>query len=292
MCPAPNCKFILECTINSEHNDVECLCSHRCCFECKENAHAPCSCHQLKLWNELRTTEGENTTWIMANTKKCPKCKVNIEKNQGCMHMTCRQCRHEFCWLCKRNWRGHNRCNKPTDVVEEEKDAKVAKTKLERFEWHYSRWESHRGSWKNAKGRSHATAANIVALLKLVKNKEYKDVEFIQHAWEVVVLCRSVVQYTYPLGYYLRDNTKEKTLFIYHQGELEWFTDMLQELLESNERNIELLTNPKLRIKILAMTKSVKTFRDNLVNYITNNVANNPLLENYTREVSGTSIKF
>jgi len=299
-CPAPNCRYILEFTSTSESNDVECWCGHRSCFECKETAHAPCSCNQLKRWNELKESEGENRTgntaamWITANTKKCPNCKVNIEKNQGCMHMTCRQCRHEFCWLCKGDWKGHNRCNKPAEVIQSENQAKQAKAELERFAWYFTRWESHRSSWKNAKGKSHQS----IALLKEnFPYKPYKDMEFIQHAWDVVVLCRNVLQHTYTLGFYLRDNTKEKKLFQYHQGELEWFTDLLQEKLESNESNNQLLSNTKLRIKILSMTKSVKTFRENLVNYITANVANNPLLEDYhkgadERKSEAISFKF
>lgn len=35
-------------------------------------------------------------------SKKCPGplCGANIEKNKGCDHMTCRKCKHEFCWVC------------------------------------------------------------------------------------------------------------------------------------------------------------------------------------------------
>merc|ERR1719320_1097450 len=133
MCPAPNCKYILESTSNSESTDVECTCGHRSCFECKGDAHAPCSCNQLRKWVKLYSAEGENTTWIMANTKKCPKCRVNIEKNQGCMHMTCRQCRHEFCWLCKGDWKNHSACNKTDQVKKQEHDAKQSQNKLERY---------------------------------------------------------------------------------------------------------------------------------------------------------------
>lgn len=45
--------------------------------------------------------------YINRNTKKCPGCKVNIEKNEGCNHMTCRQCKHEFCWICFVDWKTH-----------------------------------------------------------------------------------------------------------------------------------------------------------------------------------------
>lgn len=36
--------------------------------------------------------------WMIAHTKNCPNCTVPIEKNEGCNHMTCKHCRHEFFW--------------------------------------------------------------------------------------------------------------------------------------------------------------------------------------------------
>ena len=57
-------------------------------------------CETIKKWLIKNSAESENLNWIIANTKPCPKCKRPIEKNQGCMHMTCSQCKHQFCWLC------------------------------------------------------------------------------------------------------------------------------------------------------------------------------------------------
>ena len=37
---------------------------------------------------------------LVRTTKQCPKCRTAIEKNDGCDHMTCKSCSHEFCWLC------------------------------------------------------------------------------------------------------------------------------------------------------------------------------------------------
>ncbi|OQR82047.1 hypothetical protein THRCLA_23251 [Thraustotheca clavata] len=35
------------------------------------------------------------------NTQPCPKCNAMIEKNEGCKHIACAQCFHEFCWVCR-----------------------------------------------------------------------------------------------------------------------------------------------------------------------------------------------
>ncbi|CAD0093066.1 unnamed protein product [Aureobasidium mustum] len=37
-------------------------------------------------------------------TMPCPKCKVRIEKDGGCDHMTCVQCQYEFCYQCSANY--------------------------------------------------------------------------------------------------------------------------------------------------------------------------------------------
>ena len=40
-------------------------------------------------------------------TDLCPNCDVHIQKNGGCVHMTCSKCHYQFCWLCKQQWIGH-----------------------------------------------------------------------------------------------------------------------------------------------------------------------------------------
>ena len=87
--------------------DVACTCGAMYCFSCKQEAHRPVDCDTVKTWQLKNSAESENLTWIMANTKPCPSCGTNIQKNQGCMHMTCSKCRHEFCWLCGGKWATH-----------------------------------------------------------------------------------------------------------------------------------------------------------------------------------------
>lgn len=68
---------------------------------------------------DLSEQEIGNMLWLEANTKKCPKCKASTEKNEGCNHMTCKRCRHEYCWICMQPWSLHSnstggffRCNR------------------------------------------------------------------------------------------------------------------------------------------------------------------------------------
>ena len=88
---------------------------------------AQVDCETVGRWILKNSAESENLNWILAHTKQCPKCKRPIEKNQGCMHMTCSQCRFEFCWLCQGAWAEHgertggfyacNRCADPPSCI-------------------------------------------------------------------------------------------------------------------------------------------------------------------------------
>jgi len=64
-----------------------------------------------------------NLVWKFKNTKPCPTCNTAIEKNQGCQHVICTQCRTDFCWLCLgiHNHRAHNPCI-PADPWKAEKE--------------------------------------------------------------------------------------------------------------------------------------------------------------------------
>ena len=96
-CPAAGCDKV---AMGSGITTVRCSCSNPFCFRCGEEAHDPCSCTQLSEWATKCMNESETANWILANTKKCPKCNTRIEKNQGCNHMNCKLCKYEFCWIC------------------------------------------------------------------------------------------------------------------------------------------------------------------------------------------------
>lgn len=52
----------------------------------------------------------ENTAY--RGTRKCPGCGVRTFRYTGCNHMTCSQCRAEWCWVCGQKWRSsHYGCS-------------------------------------------------------------------------------------------------------------------------------------------------------------------------------------
>ncbi|KAI8566981.1 hypothetical protein RHMOL_Rhmol02G0085700 [Rhododendron molle] len=107
-CPAPGCEYAVEFVVGSGGYDVACSCSYGFCWNCTEEAHRPVDCSTVAKWIMKNSAESENMNWILANSKPCPKCKRPIEKNQGCMHMTCTPpCKFEFCWLCLGAWTDH-----------------------------------------------------------------------------------------------------------------------------------------------------------------------------------------
>ena len=143
-CPNVSCDYCCEREDQGRMlYEVTCECGTIFCFMCGQFAHKPCDCETAKLWAEKANAESENVTWIAANTKSCPKCARSIEKNQGCNHMTCSQCRYEFCWVCMGDWKSHGsatggyyKCNlyeekkKDAGFASEEAKRENAKTEL------------------------------------------------------------------------------------------------------------------------------------------------------------------
>ena len=78
-------------------------CKFKTCFVCRTPAHPTMTCLQYQAFLVAEQTPADVGTinWIKKNTTRCPPpCNIPIEKNDGCDHMTCTQCKAEWCWLC------------------------------------------------------------------------------------------------------------------------------------------------------------------------------------------------
>jgi hypothetical protein len=98
-CPSPDCKFYFI-------NESTCAlpitcgqCNKQYCNACLINHDEQILCDQARINNQTPESQANNT-WKETHSKQCPRCKINIEKNHGCDHMTCNSCRYEFCWIC------------------------------------------------------------------------------------------------------------------------------------------------------------------------------------------------
>jgi hypothetical protein len=87
-----------------------CLSGHRFCLQCLKPHHSGFCVDEDEERRKLLTKD----------QKLCPWCKVIINKNGGCNHMTCTHCNNHFCWLCLRTftrseqWVHHDGCQQFT----------------------------------------------------------------------------------------------------------------------------------------------------------------------------------
>jgi len=93
-------------------------CQHVFCRLCQKpwttdavtHADQDCDAYEKARQEQLdpANLEALSMALIASNSKPCPECKVNTEKNGGCDHITCQNvqanCTHEWCWVCLRAW--------------------------------------------------------------------------------------------------------------------------------------------------------------------------------------------
>mmetsp|Transcript_7950 Transcript_7950/g.20752 ORF Transcript_7950/g.20752 Transcript_7950/m.20752 type:complete len:460 (-) Transcript_7950:512-1891(-) len=134
-CEGLNCDRVFKRTYKSGF--VTCTkCLHATCLECLKQAHFPLSCEETRVWQKKEHDDSQTYTWLDVHTKSCPKCGSRIEKNGGCQHMTCRKCKHQFCWECMQPWEGHAnsfRCGVKEDVAQGAVSAEEKIRQLQRY---------------------------------------------------------------------------------------------------------------------------------------------------------------
>lgn len=101
-CPSTSCGVFIppRTRVDPKHPfEVECkMCKTRVCTTCKRAAHRlgqDCP-DDWELDAVLKM--GEKSGW-----RRCYKCRMLVELNTGCTHMTCR-CKAQFCYICGAVW--------------------------------------------------------------------------------------------------------------------------------------------------------------------------------------------
>lgn len=250
---------------------VDCGHGHFFCWHCVREAHAPCSCELWSNWlkkiaemmpkipttkdiSECPETETiANTLWLVTNSKSCPNCKSPIQKNEGCNHMKCTKCKHEFCWLCLEQWKKHSsatggyfRCNR-FEIVQkvESESAKVVSeasiknaqvVELNCFLHYYSRFKNHENSYKFEEpllstAKDKMTALALAAMETAATSAENADTSFIKDAVHELLNARRVLRASYPYGFYLAGNKDKKAIFESMQTEVEEATEALSQMV-------------------------------------------------------------
>jgi ariadne-1 len=220
--------------------EVECTCGTTWCFGCGTDAHLPVSCDIVKKWEEKSRDEGQDTAWIRVNTKLCPKCANPIEKNGGCMHMTCRRpggCGHEFCWICMENWNGHKTCNGEAETANDVKEKSMAKSSLMRYAHFFDHYVENHKAQQFAANEQTIRMRDVADTICLVNGPAFKisDVDFMFKAVREIVACRRFLKWTYAFAFFKNFPKKEKDFFEYQQGQLQGTLERLCDIMENTQ---------------------------------------------------------
>ncbi|KAM3854465.1 cullin-9-like [Vipera latastei] len=201
-------------------------CSWISCFSCNfPEAHYPASCSHMSQWMddggfyEGMTVEAQSKHLAKLISKRCPSCQAQIEKNEGCLHMTCAKCNHGFCWRCLKPW-------KPTHKDYYNCSAMVSKAARQekRFQDYNERCIFHH--------KAKEFAMNLRSRVSTVSDvPQIRTLTFVVDACKVLEQARKVLAYSCIYSYYNQDT--EKMDIMEQQSEnLELHTNALQILLE------------------------------------------------------------
>uniref|UniRef100_A0AAR2KR47 Cullin-9 n=1 Tax=Pygocentrus nattereri TaxID=42514 RepID=A0AAR2KR47_PYGNA len=204
-------------------------CSKCCwssCFSCNfPEAHYPASCSHMSQWMddggyyEGMSMEAQSKHLAKLISKRCPSCQAQIEKNEGCLHMTCAKCNHGFCWRCLKPW-------KPTHKDYYNCSAMVSKAARQekKFQDYNERCTFHNQAKDFAINLENKVSSINEAL-------QMKSLTFVIDACKILAQARKVLAYSCVYSYYNQDT--EKMDIMEQQTEaLDLHTNALQILLE------------------------------------------------------------
>ncbi|XP_066033732.1 cullin-9 isoform X2 [Chamaea fasciata] len=201
-------------------------CSWISCFNCNfPEAHYPASCSHMSRWvdddgyYEGMTSEAQSKHLAKLISKHCPNCQAQIEKNEGCLHMTCAKCNHGFCWRCLKPWRPNH------------KDYYNCSAMVSKAAWQEKRFQDY-----NERCTFHHQAREFAISLRnsissIREMPKIRNLTFVLDACKVLEQARKVLAYSCVYSYYNQD-TESMDIVEQQTESLELLTNALQILLE------------------------------------------------------------
>ncbi|XP_075219801.1 E3 ubiquitin-protein ligase ari-2 isoform X2 [Lycorma delicatula] len=224
-CPGLNCQVVLRSKEPKAKRATCSYCNSVFCFKCGGEYHAPTDCSTIKKWLTKCADDSETANYISAHTKDCPRCHICIEKNGGCNHMQCYNCKHDFCWMCLGDWKSHgseyyecSRYKENPNIANESAHAQ-AREALKKYLHYYERWENHSKSLRLEEQTVEKIKSRINVKV-MTASGTWIDWQYLMDAAALLAKCRYTLQYTYPYAYYMEPGPR-KELFEYQQAQLE-----------------------------------------------------------------------
>jgi len=224
-CPGKDCNSVMKSEKPLAKKCVCTSCKSAFCFNCGSEYHAPTGCETIKRWLTKCADDSETANYISAHTKDCPKCNICIEKNGGCNHMQCYNCKHDFCWMCLGDWKTHgseyyecSRYKENPNIAHESAHAQ-AREALKKYLHYFERWENHSKSMK-LEAQTLEKIKNRITEKVMSGSGTWIDWQYLLDASTLLAKCRYTLQYTYPYAYYM-EPCPRKELFEYQQAQLE-----------------------------------------------------------------------
>jgi len=180
-----------------------------------------------------------SANWIKNNSKPCPRCLMNIQKDKGCMHMTCRNCSYDFCWICLREWSkdrftGRHHCDQSKQSVNQ---LRQAQSQIEEQSFYRDRFAQHWTALQYAMKKKRIILHNFRSIISFTEFP--KDESFLIEVLDLLIDARRAISMTYAAGEYRKSVGQETDIFEMQQSLLWTVLDQLDKFTDPLEKEMK-----------------------------------------------------